>query len=124
MTGLAGFAPMYDFEAFGVAVGSALACGILSTIVSWLVSPTATLAALALAGWISLSRRRGTLTWHGFDVRTKTALGVLAGVTIGFLDPPTPILPVRGLLLASGLLPLLAVERLRSRSGSPAFVDP
>jgi len=123
MTGPAGFGAMFDFEAFGAAVGSALVCGILSTFVVWLVSPTATLAALALAGWISLSRRRGSLSWHGFDSRTTLALGVLVAVAIGFLAPPTPLVPVRGLLLAAGLVPLLTVERLRSRSSSPAFED-
>jgi hypothetical protein len=124
MTGPAGFGAMFEFEAFGAAVGSALACGVLSTFVPWLISPTATLAALALAGWVSLSRRRGTLSWHGFDAMTTGALGVLGGVTVGFLDPPSSLVPVRGLLLAGGLVPLLAVERFRSRSGTPAFSHP
>jgi len=124
MTGSVGFGTAFDFEAFGVAVGSALVCGVLSTFVTWLVSPTATLSALALAGWLSLSRRRGTLSWHGFDTRTTTALSLLGGAAAGFLLPPAPLVPVRGLLLAGGLVPLLAVERLRSQARSPAFEDP
>jgi len=124
MTGPADLGAALEFEAFGVAVGSALVCGLLSTLVNWLVSPTATLSALALAGWISLSRRRGTLSWHGFDTRTTTALGVLGVAAVGFLVPPAPLVPVRGLLLAGGLVPLVAVERHRARSRSPEFVDP
>ena len=124
MTGSVSFTPVFEFDPFGVAIGFALVCGVLSTFVTWLISPTATLAALALAGWVSLSRRRGTLSWHGFDAMTTGALGVLGGVTVGFLDPPSSLVPVRGLLLAGGLVPLLAVERFRSRSGTPAFSHP
>jgi hypothetical protein len=124
MTGPAGFGAVFEFEAFSVAVGSALACGVLSTFVTWLVSPTATLAALALAGWVSLSRRQGTISRRGFDATTTVALGVLGGAAVGFLVPPWPLVPVRGLLLAGGLVPLFAVERLRSKSRSPAFSQP
>lgn len=124
MTGPAAFGAMVEFEAFGVAVGFALLCGILSTFVTWLVSPTATLAALALAGWVSLSRRRGTLSWRRLDARSTVALGVLGGATVGFLDPPSPLVPVRGLLLAGGLVPLFAIERLRPKFRSLALSRP
>lgn len=124
MTGPAGVGAVFEFEAFGVAVGSALVCGFLSTFVTWLISPTATLAALALAGWVSLSRRKGSLSWRGFDTKTVTAFGVLGGAVVGFLVPPPPLVPIRGLLLAGGLVPLLAVERFRSRSVPPSFSEP
>lgn len=119
MTGQAG--PLIEFEAFGVAVGSALVCGALSTFVPFLVAPTATLSALALAGWVSQLRRRGSLSRSGIGLGPSLALGLLGGAALTFLDPPAPLAPVRGLLLAGGLLPLLVSERHGSRTHAPVF---
>lgn len=121
MTGRAGVGPLFDFDAFRAAVGLAVVCGALSTFVPLFVAPTATLAALALAGWVSLSRRRGSLSLSGLGSGSAVALGVLGGATLGFLEPPWFLAPVRGLVLAGGLLPLFASERLRSSPRLPVY---
>lgn len=117
-------APLFEFEAFGAAAGSAVVCGALSVVVPWLVTPTATLAALALAGWISLARRRGSLSRRGFGTGPAVALGILGVAAAGFLDSPTLLAPFRGLLLAGGLVPLFVIERTRSAPCSPVFTRP
>jgi len=114
VTGKDAIVPLFEFEAFGVATGSALVCGALSAVMPLLAAPTATLAALALAGWVSLARRRGSLSWSGLGIRSAIALSVLGAVSVVFLDPPSLLAPLRGLLLAGGLLPLFVTERLRS----------
>ena len=121
MTGGARVAPVFEFEAFGAAVGSALVCGALSVVFPPLVAPTATLAALALAGWVSLARRRGSLSRSGLGTGALAALGVLGGAGVGFLTLPSLLAPFRGLLLAGSLVPLFAVERTRSFPASPVF---
>lgn len=110
-----------EFEAFGAAVGSAVVCGALSAAFPVLVAPTATLAALALAGWASLAHRRGALHRRGFGVGPAAALAILAGAGVGFLVAPPALLPFRGLLLAGGLVPLFALERHRSTHPVPVF---
>lgn len=112
---------LFEFEAFGAAVGSAVVCGALSVLVPMLIAPTATLAALALAGWLSLARRRGTLSRGGFGPGPVAALCILGGVSVGFLASPPFLSPYRGLLLAVGLVPLFAVGRARSTFREPVF---
>ena len=113
--------PFYEFEAFGAALGSAVVCGALSILFPLLVAPTATLAALAVAGWASLARRRGSLTRKGLGRGSAVALGVLGGATAGFLLSPPFLSHFRGLVLASGLLPLFLAERTQARARSPVF---
>jgi hypothetical protein len=117
-------APYFRFEAFGTAVASALVCGALSIMVPFLVAPTATLAALALAGWVSLARHRGSLTRGGFGPGRLVALCVLAGSSVGFLASPSFLGSFRGLLLAASLVPLFAVERTHAVPRSPVFTRP
>jgi len=124
MTGGVGVSPLFQFEAFGAAVGSAVVCGALSVLAPLLVAPTATLAALALAGWVSRARRRGLLSRRGIGLSPALALGALGVAAGAFLEPPAFLVPVRGLLLAVGLLPLFATERLRSGSCSPMSGPP
>lgn len=124
MTARPGFGPLFEFEAFGVAVGSALVCGALSAFVPSLVAPTATLAALALAAWVSRARRRGPLSGSRIGLGPAAALGLLGGAALGFLEPPSFLVPVRGLLLAGGLLPLFVTERLRSGSRIRGLIRP
>ena len=123
MTGRVTTGPMFEFDAFGVAFGSAAVCGILSAFVPWLTAPTATLSALAVAGWVSRPMRRGTRSWRGISPAPAAALGVLGGAAGGFLDPPPPLAPVRGLILAVGLVPLFTLDRLRSGPRSPSFSE-
>jgi hypothetical protein len=111
MTGRVASGPLLEFEAFGAAVGLTLACGALSAFVPLLAAPTATLAALALAGWVSRTRRRGLLSWSGLRLGPALALGALGIAAVAFLAPPPFLAPVRGLLLAGGLLPLLVTDR-------------
>jgi len=121
MTGRAPGAPWPEFEPFGLAVALSAVCGTLSVMLPMFISPTATLAALSVAAWVARSRRQGTLSRNGFGVRSAAALVTLAGAATAFLNPPAALLPVRGLVLATGLLPLFAVERLRLPRPAPAF---
>jgi len=116
--------PLFEFETFGVALGGAILCGALSTVLPMLIAPTATLAALAVAGWVALRRKRGSLSWRILGWRPAIAFVVLAGATFGFLAPPVPLAPFRGLLLAGGLMPLFVVERLHVRPRSPEYSQP
>lgn len=123
MIGLASAATAYDFEPFGVAVGAAVVCGILSIFIPWLVAPTASLSALSVAGWVSLTRRRGFLSWKHLRGASLAALGVLGGAAVGFLDPPASLEPLRGLLLAGGLVSFFVIDRIRSGSRCPSFPE-
>ncbi|HYB79657.1 MAG TPA: hypothetical protein VEG66_07880 [Thermoplasmata archaeon] len=123
MIALTGTTRAYEFEPFGVAVGAAVVCGILSTFTPWLIAPTASLSALALAGWVSLARRRGTLSWRHLRGATAATLTVLGGAAVGFLDSPAPLAPLRGLFLAGGLVPFFVIDRLRSGPRRPSFSE-
>ncbi|MGP8076411.1 MAG: hypothetical protein ACLP8Y_06755 [Thermoplasmata archaeon] len=113
--------PIFEFEAFGAAVGSAVVCGALSLVVPLLIAPTATLVCLALAAWVSTSRRRGPLTFSGLGNSSLASLCVLGGSAAGFLTAPSFLAPFRGLLLAGGLVPLFLAERTRSMHPFPVF---
>jgi hypothetical protein len=112
---------LFEFEAFGTAVGSAVVCGALSVLVPTLIAPTATLAALAVAGWLSLARRRGSLSRNSVGLGPIAALCLLGGAAVGFLVSPPALSPFRGLLLAGGLVPLFAVGRARPAFRVPVF---
>lgn len=124
MTGGAGAPPVFEFEAFGAAVGSSLVCGALSVLVPVLIAPTASLAALAVAGWLSLTRRRGSLTKGGVGHASVIAFGILGGAGAGFVASPAFLAPFRGLLLAGGLVPLFVADRIRSLRPTPVFTRP
>jgi len=121
MTGGTGAGPVFEFEAFGAAVGLAVVCGGLSIVFPLLIAPTATLAALALAGWVSRARRRGSLTRKGPGTGPAIALSVLGAAAILLLIAPPSLAAFRGLLLAGGLVPLFATERTSSPLRSPVF---
>jgi len=112
---------VFDFEAFSVGLGLAIVCGAMSVLVPPLVAPTAALAALTLAAWVSLIRRQRPLVRKEFGSGSLVALGVLGGTALGFLDPPSLLVPFRGLLLAGGLVPLFLAERSRSGVRSPVY---
>jgi len=121
MTGRAPGAPWPEFEPFGLAVGLSAVCGALSVMLPMFISPTATLAALSVTAWVARARQQRTHSPKGFGVRSAAALVTLAGAATAFLDPPAALLPVRGLVLATGLLPLFAVERSRIPRPAPTF---
>ena len=112
---------LFEFEAFGAAVGSAVVCGALSVLVPTLMAPTATLAALAVAGWLSLARRRGSLSRNSIGSRPIAALCILGGAAVEFLASPPTLSPFRGLILAGSLVPLFAVGRARPAYREPVF---
>jgi hypothetical protein len=112
---------LFEFEAFGAAVGSAVVCGALSVPFPTLDAPTATLAALALAGWVSLARRSGSLTRDRFGRGPVAALAALGGAGGLYLAGPDLLVPFRGLLLAGSLLPLFVLERTRTAHPPPVF---
>lgn len=113
--------PFFEFEAFGVAVGASVVCGALSILLPTFLAPTATLAALAVAGWVSLARRRGELTRSGFGRGRVAALAVLGVGAAGFFVTPALLENLRGPLLAGGLVPLFLTERTRSMGRFPVF---
>ena len=121
MIGSAPGAPWPEFEPFGTAIALSAVCGALSVMLPMFIAPTATLAALSVASWVARARQRGARSRRGTSVATAAALGALAGAAAAFLDPPTWLLPVRGLLLATGLLPLFAVDRFRFLRPAPDF---
>lgn len=112
---------LLEFEAFGAAVGSAVVCGALSVHFPFLDAPTATLAALALAGWLSLARRRGSLAWDRVGRRPVAALASLGGASAIYLTAPSVLVPVRGLLLGVSLIPLFLLERSTTSHSPPVF---
>jgi hypothetical protein len=116
-------ARFFEFEAFGTAVGLAIVCGGLSVPFPVLDAPTAALAALAVAGWSSLARRRGSRSVRNSPARAVTALAILGAAAVAFLASPPILSPFRGALLAGGLLPLFFVGRTRSPIRPPAYPD-
>jgi len=103
------------FEAFGTACGLAVVTGALSLVAPRFAVLTATLVALALAGWTSRRRRAGSE--HGerrltgrVDGPALAALAAAAGI---FAYPPTGFAPWRALVLGLAVVPLWWVERHR-----------
>jgi len=101
------------FEAFGTACGLAVVAGALSVVVPTFDVLTATLVALALAGWASLHRREGRRPGRPTGpVAVYTAsFAVLATAVAVFFEAPGPWAPWRALVLGLGVVPLWAVER-------------
>jgi hypothetical protein len=101
------------FEAFGTACGLAVVAGALSVVAPMFDLLTATLAALALAGWAALHRRDGRPSglsprwWAPYTL----PFALLGAATVVFVDPPGPAGPCRALLLGLGLVPLWVLER-------------
>lgn len=112
---------LLGFEAFGAAVGSALVCGALSVLAPILDAPTGTLAALALAGWVSLARRRGSHVRDRVGRASVATLLGLGGASIVYLTAPGFLAPFRGLILAASLVPLFLLERTHAPHPPPVF---
>lgn len=123
MTGRPSWAALFEFDAFSAAVASTEACGALSVIEPWLVAPTATLAAIALAAWMSLAQRRGSFSRKRFRFGPALVLVVLGTAAVVFLVPPPVTGTVRGLILAVGLVPLFILEKVHRGSRPPRFSD-
>lgn len=103
-----------EFDAFGAAVGVGVVSGALSVVEPFLTALTGTLAALALAGWITLLRQRGAGLAELGRPGTAVALSVLVGGTTIFFLAPGPLTILRGLVLGLALAPLWLAERNRS----------
>jgi hypothetical protein len=101
-----------EFDTFSAAVGLALITGALALVATYLLALTATLAALAAAGWTAghLPHPRSPIKPF-VDRRRKVALLVLAAGAGAFFLLPPPIVGARGLALAASFLPLWWVER-------------
>jgi len=101
------------YEAFGTACGLSVVSGALSLLVPGLTILTATLVALAVAGWASLRGRdgRGPPERRREIERYAPPLAVLAAAAVLFLEPPAPAEPWRALLLGLGVVPLWMAER-------------
>lgn len=103
-----------DFEAFGLAVGSAVISGALSLALPFLAALTGSLAALAVAGWIARQRHRGVPRSELRRARVVGAGALLVLAIVLYVAPPVSLEPGRGLALGLGLVPLWIVERRRS----------
>jgi len=116
MTGGYRLAGELGFDTFGTACGLAVVVGALSVIAPTFDALTATLVALALAGWASLHRRGAVPlpSWPGSSVVYGVSFGLLGAAAVVFLDPPAPFVPWRSLVLGLGVLPLWSAERSRS----------
>lgn len=108
--------PPFGFEAFGTASGLAIMAGALAAFAPVLSMLTATLVALAVAGWAALRHQEGVdrPTRSGAPATYVLPFSSLGAAGVLFLDPGSPLGRWRALVLALGLLPLWAVERLRS----------
>jgi len=106
-------------DAFGTACGLAVVAGALSVIAPTFDVLTATLVALALAGWASVHRRgagRSRSLTGSFGVYA-VPFALLGAAAVVFLDPPAPLGSWRAFPLGLGVMPLWAAERSRSSSG-------
>lgn len=103
----------HDFDVFGGAVGCSLVCGALSVVFPPLMMGTATLAALAVAGWASLERHRREFRPESTSRRISLALalGTLLAGTGEFVASPFALARFRALVLAGTLLPLFLYEQ-------------
>jgi hypothetical protein len=101
------------YEAFGSACGLAVVSGALAVVVPGFDILTATLVALALAGWASIHRReRRTATPLGPSLRRFAAPFAVLAVGVGvYVEPPAPVAVWRALLLGLGVVPLWLIER-------------
>lgn len=118
MTGRGPGAGELGFEAFGAACGLAIVAGGLSVVLPAFDALTATLVALAVAGWASIHRREssGRLGTAGSLRAGTLSFAVLGVASVAFLDPPGPLAPWRALVLGLGVVPLWVAERVRSTS--------
>ncbi len=100
-----------EFDVVGVSVGGALVSGGLSVFAPNLAALTASLAVLAVAGWLVLLRQARASLRPG---RRESSGWAIAAVGVGFtlfLSGVGPLLTFRGLLLGLSLVPLWAVAR-------------
>lgn len=103
----------FGFDTFGTACGLAVVTGALALLTPTFNVLTATLVALALAGWASRHRTRAEGPRGGavFVAPYVLSFGVLAAAVALFLDPRGTLGPCRGLLLGVALVPLWVTER-------------
>lgn len=120
MSELGPLATDHGREAFGTACGLAVVSGALSVVVPLFDVLTATLVALAVAGWAAV-HRRGSSSLGGSVWTYAGALSVLGASAAVFVDAPPPTAPWRAFLLGLAVVPLWAVEQRaqpwRSRRG-------
>ncbi len=113
MTGREPWPPMAEFDVLGTAVVCAVIAGALSLLAPFLFALTATLVALALAGWCSgLGRTGNPVRALGRPYRIL-AVSVLVLATVLALASPWSIGAFRGLVLGLGTVPLWWFDRHR-----------
>ena len=103
-----------EFEVFGTSLGAGLVAGALSVVDPFLVALAGTLAALALAGWASMLRRRGIGRAELARPDRLLALGLLGGGAIVYGLSVPGLTAFRGFLLVLAIVPLWLTERRRS----------
>ena len=102
-----------EFEVFGTSTGVGLVAGALSVVDPFLAALAGTLAALALAGWASMLRRRGAGRAELARPDRLLALGLLGAGAIVYAVPIPGLTGLRGLLVALAVVPLWLAERRR-----------
>jgi hypothetical protein len=100
-----------EFDVVGVSVAAALVSGALSVLAPSLIALTASLAVLAVAGWLILYRQTPGPVRRRWMRRSGGALAAVAGVSVLFLLGGDPLFDYRGLLLGASLVPLWGVAR-------------
>lgn len=102
-----------EFEVFGTSMGIGLIAGVLSVLDPFLEALAGTLAALSLAGWASMMRRRGAGRAALLRSDRLLALGLLAAGAAVYGFPTAVLAEFRGLVVALAVVPLWLTERRR-----------
>ena len=113
--------PPAHIEAFRLATGASVLSGAFSLLVPALIAASAALAALGFASWVSLASRRRPLFQARTKVRILCSLFAFGLTAVCFVAAPAPVASARGLILALGLVPLLALEHPRRTRQIPTF---
>ena len=121
MTAVSPIGTCFEFDAFRTAVAATFVFAVLSVLVPTLTAATGALAALAVAGWVSLVQRRGVGSDEGLRRWSILAVISLAAASVVFIHPLAFLTAFRGPVLAAGFLPLVLVERARSSNHGPSF---
>jgi hypothetical protein len=108
-----------EFDALGVAAGSAVISGALSILDPFLTALAATLTALGFAAWVAALGRTPSAASSYRRRSGRIALAWLGGSVAFFVAAPSEAASIRGLMIGLSLVPLWLVDRHTGHSGVP-----